>query len=85
MTDHNEIPEASLERLQGLDVLFLDALRHRPHPTHSTVETSVATAQLLNPRRAYFTHISHDIGHAETEATLPAGIFLAYDGLEIDA
>jgi phosphoribosyl 1,2-cyclic phosphate phosphodiesterase len=84
LTDHSEIPESSLEKLQGLDVLFLDALRNRPHPTHSTVETSIETARKLRPRRAYFTHMCHDLGHAATEALLPAGIYLAYDGLEID-
>lgn len=83
LTDHNDIPESSLERLHGLDVLFLDALRHRPHPTHSTVENSIATARRLQPKRTYFTHMCHDLGHAATEASLPPGIFLAYDGLEI--
>lgn len=84
LTDHSEIPESSVARLQGLDVLFLDALRHRPHPTHSTVEASVATAQMLGAKRTYFTHMCHDVGHAETEAKLPPGIHLAYDGLEIE-
>jgi phosphoribosyl 1,2-cyclic phosphate phosphodiesterase len=84
LTDHSEIPEESMERLRGLDVLFLDALRHKPHPTHSTVETSIATVAKLAPKRAFFTHISHDLAHAETERSLPAGIQLAYDGLEID-
>lgn len=84
LTDHSEIPESSLDRLRGLDVLFLDALRHRPHPTHSTVEASIETARRVQPRRTYFTHMSHDLGHAATEALLPPGIFLAYDGLEID-
>jgi len=83
LTDHSEIPESSLDRLHGLDVLFLDALRHRPHPTHSTVERSIETAQRLQPKRTYFTHMCHDLGHAATEASLPPGIFLAYDGLEI--
>jgi phosphoribosyl 1,2-cyclic phosphate phosphodiesterase len=83
LTDHSEIPEASLDRLRGLDVLFLDALRNRPHPTHSTVETSIETARRLLPKRTYFTHMCHDLGHAATEALLPPGIFLAYDGLEI--
>jgi phosphoribosyl 1,2-cyclic phosphate phosphodiesterase len=85
LTDHSEIPESSLEKLQGLDVLFLDALRHRPHPTHSTVEASIATAKLLQPKRTFFTHICHDLGHVETEAALPPNVFLAYDGLEIHA
>lgn len=83
LTDHSEIPESSLDRLQGLDVLFLDALRHRPHPTHSTVEKSTETARRLQPKRTYFTHMCHDLGHAATEASLPPGVFLAYDGLEI--
>jgi phosphoribosyl 1,2-cyclic phosphate phosphodiesterase len=83
LTDHSAIPEASLARLGGLDVLFLDALRHRPHPSHSTVSDSIETALKLKPKRTYFTHMSHDVGHAATEATLPPGIFLAYDGLEI--
>jgi phosphoribosyl 1,2-cyclic phosphate phosphodiesterase len=83
LTDHSEIPESSLDLLHGLDVLFLDALRHRPHPTHSTVEASIEIARRLQPGRTYFTHMCHDVGHAATEASLPPGIFLAYDGLEI--
>jgi phosphoribosyl 1,2-cyclic phosphate phosphodiesterase len=85
LTDHSEIPESSMEKLQGLDVLFLDALRHKPHPTHSTVANSVSIAQRLQARRTFFTHICHDLPHAATEATLPPGILLAYDGLEIAA
>jgi len=84
LTDHSEIPETSMQKLRGLDVLFLDALRHKPHPTHSTLQTSIATAQALQARRTYFTHMCHDLGHAATEASLPPGIFLAYDGLEIE-
>jgi len=64
-------------------VLFLDALRHKPHPTHSTVERSIRTVAQLAPRRAFFTHISHDLPHSETESALPPHIRLAYDGLEI--
>jgi phosphoribosyl 1,2-cyclic phosphate phosphodiesterase len=83
LTDHSEIPPGSLEKLQNLDVLFLDALRHNPHPTHSTVEESLKTVALLRPRRAYFTHISHDLMHAPTEAKLPSNVHMAYDGLRI--
>jgi len=83
LTDHSEVPESSLDRLRGLDVLFLDALRHRPHPTHSTVEASIEIARRVQARRTFFTHMCHDLGHAATEASLPRGIFLAYDGLEI--
>jgi phosphoribosyl 1,2-cyclic phosphate phosphodiesterase len=84
LTDHSFIPESSMEMLRGLDVLFLDALRHKPHPTHSTIETSIETVGTLKPRRAFFTHISHDVVHEKTQALLPAGIHLAYDGLVID-
>ena len=83
LTDHSDIPPDSLELLTGLDVLFLDALRHNPHPTHSTVEESLKTVALLKPKRAFFTHISHDLLHATLEARLPPGVQLAYDGLEI--
>ena len=84
LTDHSEIPEESKAKLQDLDVLFLDALRHRPHPTHSTVEKSLETVVELKPRRAFFTHICHDLPHEETNASLPENVRLAYDGLEID-
>jgi phosphoribosyl 1,2-cyclic phosphate phosphodiesterase len=83
LTDHSEIPEESLARLEGLDVLFLDALRYKPHPTHSTVERSLAYVERLKPHRTYFTHICHDLGHARAESLLPEHVRLAYDGLEI--
>ena len=84
LTDHSEIPETSLAQLRGLDVLFLDALRYKPHPTHSTVERSIATAGRLAAKRVFFTHICHDLAHARTEEQLPPHIRLAYDGLQID-
>ncbi|HEX4769403.1 MAG TPA: MBL fold metallo-hydrolase [Bryobacteraceae bacterium] len=83
LTDHSTIPPASMEKLAGLDVLFLDALRHNPHPTHSTVEESLRTVRVLQPRRAFFTHISHDLRHETLEQRLPPNVQLAYDGLEI--
>ena len=64
-------------------MLFLDALRYKPHPTHSTVERSIAYSEQLNPRRTYFTHICHELPHVKTENGLPQNIRLAYDGLEI--
>ncbi|MDQ2776763.1 MAG: MBL fold metallo-hydrolase [Acidobacteriota bacterium] len=83
LTDHSEIPPQSMEKLTGLDVLFLDALRHNPHPTHSTVEESLKTVETLKPKRAYFTHISHDLMHSVVEGQLPPRVHVAYDGLEI--
>lgn len=83
LTDHSEIPESSMELLRGLDVLFLDALRYKPHPTHSTVERSLQYVEELNPRQAYFTHICHDLQHKRAESLLPPNVHLAYDGLSI--
>ncbi|MBE0659553.1 MAG: MBL fold metallo-hydrolase [Bryobacteraceae bacterium] len=84
LTDHSQIPDASLQILEGVEVLFLDALRYKPHPTHSTIDESLKTVARLKPRAAYFTHISHDLAHERAQSLLPAGVFLAYDGLEID-
>lgn len=83
LTDHSDIPESSLAMLRGLDVLFLDALRYKPHPTHSTVDRSTATAEKLAARRTYFTHICHDLRHERAESLLPPHVRLAYDGLEL--
>ena len=84
LTDHSDIPAESLHRLEGLDVLFLDALRHHPHPTHSTVAEALRWVERLQPKRAFLTHICHDLGHAVTEENLPSHVRLAYDGLRID-
>jgi phosphoribosyl 1,2-cyclic phosphate phosphodiesterase len=84
LTDHSGIPEASFARLQDLDVLFLDALRHKPHPTHSTVENSLRIVERLKPKRAFFTHICHDLPHAATNASLPPNAQLSYDGMKLD-
>lgn len=85
LTDHNMIPDASMERLYNLDVLFLDALRHKPHPTHTTLSRAVQYVEQLAPKRAYFTHLSHDLPHAITESMLPGNVRLAYDGMRVTA
>jgi phosphoribosyl 1,2-cyclic phosphate phosphodiesterase len=82
-TDLSEIPPSSLDLLRDLDVLVLDCLRLTPHPTHLWLERSLAYIEELRPRRAYFTHIAHDIKHARDSALLPAGVEWAYDGLVI--
>jgi phosphoribosyl 1,2-cyclic phosphate phosphodiesterase len=84
LTDCNAIPDPSMALLTGLDVLVIDALRDRPHPTHFTVEEAVETAARIGARRTYLTHICHDLGHAALLARLPGGIEPAYDGLELD-
>ena len=83
-------PPASRGKLLGLDVLFLDGLRHRAHPTHFTVEQSLAAIRDLAPRQAYLVHMTHDLDHEATERAIPAmpevpgGVRLAYDGLVVD-
>ena len=84
LTDFSEIPPGSLDRLRGLDILFLDALRHRPHPTHSTVANSLRLVEELKPKRAFFTHISHDLPHEETNRSFPDHVRLAHDGLKLE-
>ncbi len=84
LTDFSDIPEASFARLQDLDVLFLDGLRHKPHPTHSTVENSVRIADRLGAKRAFFTHICHDLPHEATNASLPPHVRLSYDGMKLE-
>ncbi len=79
-TDTNGFAESSEALLQELDILVLDCLRHRPHPTHFSVEEAVATALRLKPRRTLLTHLCHDLEHETTNASLPEGIELAYDG-----
>ncbi len=80
-TDCSEIPPASREMLRGLDVLVLDALRRRPHPTHFNLAQAVEVAREIGARRTYFTHIAHELAHAQTNAELPRGMELAWDGL----
>ena len=77
------LPESSMAMLEGLDVLFLDALRYKPHPTHSTVDESLQIVAALQPKMAYFTHICHDLGHERAESMLPENVRLAYDGLTV--
>lgn len=83
LTDMSDIPASSFVLLENLDVLILDALRRTPHPSHSNLETSLKFVEQIGPKRAYFTHMSHDLGHVETEDELPPHVRLAYDGLRI--
>jgi phosphoribosyl 1,2-cyclic phosphate phosphodiesterase len=80
-TDCNDIPDESLSRLGGLDVLILEAVRRTPHPAHFHLDGAVEMARRIGARRTYFTHIAHQLGHEETNRELPDGMALAYDGL----
>lgn len=82
-TDVSDIPEASFDLLKGLDVLVLSALRHKPHPSHATLEQAAGWARRIGARQTWLTHISHELGHEQTNRTLPEEIKLAYDGLSV--
>jgi phosphoribosyl 1,2-cyclic phosphate phosphodiesterase len=84
LTDCNRIPDESFALLDGVRTVILDALRRRPHSTHFSVGEAIEVVGRLRAERAYFTHISHDLGHAATSAQLPQGIELAYDGLVLE-
>jgi phosphoribosyl 1,2-cyclic phosphate phosphodiesterase len=83
LTDMSDIPDTSLAALRGVEVLVLDALRKTPHASHANVERAVYYVERIQPRIAYFTHISHELGHAAMEAELPHNVRMAYDGLRI--
>ena len=83
-TDCNAIPPASMDRLRGLDTLVLDGLRWRKHETHFTIEQACDVIADLQPRRAFLTHLTHDVSHARDAPKLPAGVEFAFDGLIIE-
>jgi phosphoribosyl 1,2-cyclic phosphate phosphodiesterase len=82
-TDVNRIPESSKGLLEGLENLVLDALRIEPHPTHFSLQEALEVIGMLKPRRTWLTHLSHGFDHESTDAALPAGVRLAYDGLSV--
>lgn len=82
-TDCQSVPREAEEAARGCDVLVIDALRHSYHPTHMTVASAIEAARRIGARRTYFTHMCHELAHAETEAALPPEIRLSYDGLKI--
>lgn len=84
LTDCSGVPPASEPLLQGLEVLIISGLRHTPHSTHFTVAESLAVARRLGVGRVYFTHVADELDHATTNAELPDGAELAYDGLLIE-
>jgi phosphoribosyl 1,2-cyclic phosphate phosphodiesterase len=84
LTDCNQIPSQSWSLLQGIDVLVIDALRDKPHPTHFGLHEAIEVSRRIGARRTWFTHMCHDLRHADTSARLPAGMELAYDGLMVE-
>lgn len=83
-TDVSAVPPETWPHLEGLGTLVLDALRHKHHPTHLTVNQAVGIAERVGAQATYFTHIAHDLSHSETDATLPEGMNLGFDGLSLE-
>lgn len=84
ITDMLTMPETEYEHLQGLDVLVMNALREKPHPTHQTLAEAIGNVKRLAPKETYFIHMSHHVGlHAEIGSLLPPNMHFAYDGLTI--
>lgn len=84
LTDVSTIPESSFPLLEGLDALIIDALRHKPHATHLSVDQALAAVERIKPKRAFFTHIAHELGHEQTNTLLPPHVRMSYDGMKLD-
>jgi phosphoribosyl 1,2-cyclic phosphate phosphodiesterase len=85
LTDVKTLEDVAYEQLKDLDVLILNALRVQPHIAHITLDEALVIAKKIGAKNTYFTHFSHDLGlHAEVESTLPSGIYLSYDNLELE-
>jgi phosphoribosyl 1,2-cyclic phosphate phosphodiesterase len=83
VTDAKVISESSLELLQELDVLVLNALRERSHPTHLSLSEAVEVIERLRPREAYIVHLSHELSHQQASSLVPDNVKIAYDGLTV--
>ena len=83
LSDCKEVPDDVLRQIEGVDILIIDALRHRLHPTHLNVAEALEIAGRVHPGQTWFTHLCHELSHAETEQTLPEGVRIAYDGLKL--
>jgi phosphoribosyl 1,2-cyclic phosphate phosphodiesterase len=84
LSDCKVVPDAVIERINGVEALIVDALRYREHPTHMCVGEALAVAERVKPGATWLTHICHELGHARTEAELPAGVLIAYDGMKLE-
>jgi len=82
--DCKEMPEATLSRLRGVDVMILDGLRHRVHATHLNVAAAVEILRRIGAKHSYLTHMCHDLEHEQTQESLPAGLFVSCDGMTLD-
>jgi len=84
LTDCNRLADEAWDVIEGVDTLVIDALRDKPHVTHFSLDQALEVVARVKPRRAYTTHMTHNLAHAATNARLPEGVELAYDGLVLD-
>lgn len=84
LSDCKSVPDAVLERIAGVRHLIVDALRRKPHPTHMNLEEALAFSEKVRPSQTWLTHLCHDLGHVQTEPSLPAGVRIAFDGMKIE-
>ncbi len=84
ITDASVVPGETVERLRGIDTLVINALRLTSHPSHQNLTEALSVIEMIQPRRAYLTHLSHQMGlHAEVDPTLPQGVSIAFDGEQV--
>jgi phosphoribosyl 1,2-cyclic phosphate phosphodiesterase len=85
ITDANFIPDSTFEHLRGTEILVLNALQREQHISHFNLEEALVIVDKIKPQKTFFTHISHKLGlHADVEKELPANVFLAYDGMQLE-